>query len=270
MDLKLNFIGLNVSNFAASLHFYTAVLGMNAKNPKPDWAFLETTGMTLELFSGGMAPTPDRAWGQGQAVRPSIQVADLPGTIAALRRKGVQFTSDIERTAAGEQIEFITPERIHWTLAHAPAYPFSTSLHRPHIGWVELKVYHLAEQRAFYSKVMGLQPEEGEDGQVVLRQGTGEPHLFLETGGQLAAAWQVNQNFLQPSPPFVISFETSNIEQAATLLKSHKVPIVVDVTRREWGGTDLLIADVDGNPIQVVQYGTSQKAKPAIDPESSR
>lgn len=230
---------------------------MPAKDAKPDWAFFETTGMTLELFSRGMPPAPDRAWGRGQAIRPSIHVADLQATIDGLQRKGVVFTSDIESSLWGEQIEFIAPERIRWSLAHAPAYPFGSTLQKPHVGWVNMKVHHLGEQRAFYRDVMDLQLEDRTDGQVVFLQGRDGPRLLLERGGEEAPPLQVSQGLMRPAPPHMISFETDNIKQAAAQLKAQGVPLLLDVTHREWGGTDLLITDVDGNPIQVVQYGTA-------------
>lgn len=259
MDLRLNWLGLSVVGFDASLRFYTEVLGRPAKDAKSDWAFFETTGMTLELFSGGMPPAPDRAWGRGQAIRPSIHVTDLQATIDGLRRKGVVFTRDIHHTPWGEQLEFIAPERIRWTLAHAPAYSFGSTLQRPHVGWVEMKVHHLSEQRAFYRDVMGLQPEDRTDGHVVFLQGHDGPRLFLEPGGEEALPLQVSQGLIpiRPAPPHMISFETDNIKQAAAYLKAQGVPLLLDVTHREWGGTELLITDVDGNLIQVVQYGTA-------------
>ncbi len=257
MNLRLNWLGINVVDFDASLRFYTEVLGMTAKDVKPDWAFFETTGMTLELFSGGMPPAPDRAWGRGQAIRPSIHVANLQATINDLQRKGVVFTSDIESSPFGEQIEFMAPERIRWTLAHAPAYPFGSTLQKPHVGWIEMKVYHLKEQRAFYHDVMGLQLEDRTTGHVIFRQGRDEPRLLLEPGGEEAPPLQISQAIVRPAPPHMISFETNSIEQAAAHLKAQGVPLLIDVTQREWGGTDLLITDVDGNLIQVVQYGTA-------------
>jgi catechol 2,3-dioxygenase-like lactoylglutathione lyase family enzyme len=257
MDLRLNWLGLSVADFDASLRFYTEVLGMSAKDATSDWAFLETTGMTLELSSGGMPPAPERAWGRGQAIRPSIHVADLQATIEGLRRKGVAFSSDIERSPWGEQIEFMAPERIRWTLAHAPAYPFGSTLEKPHVGWVAMKVHRLVEQRAFYRDVMGLQAEDRTDGRVIFLQGRDEPRLLLEQGGEEAPPLQVSQGVLRPAPPHMLSFETDNIQQAAVYLKAQGVRFVLDVTRREWGGTDLLITDVDGNPIQVVQYRTA-------------
>jgi catechol 2,3-dioxygenase-like lactoylglutathione lyase family enzyme len=255
MALKLNWIGIHVSDFAASLRFYTDILGMNATDTKPDWAYFETSGMTFELFGGGLPPISDQSgWGQGQTVRPGIQVADLQGTIAEMRQRGVKFTGEIERTAFSEWIEFVAPENMRWTLAHAPSYPFSASLHKPHIGWVELKVDRLAEQRAFYRELLGVQPEDAGDGHVVLRQGPGEPLLFLETGGGRAVPFQINKGALQPLPSHLMSVETKDVQEAAAWLKSHNIPTLTEITRKDWGGIDLYIADPDGNPIQIVQY----------------
>lgn len=249
VDLKLNFLGITVADFEASYRFYTEVLGIEARHSKPDWAYLETTGMTFELFSGGVPPTPDRSWGRGQAIRPSFQIADLRRTISDLRRKGVVFVGDIESTTWGERIEFIAPEGIRWTLAYAPDYPFGSSLRKPHLGWVEMKAHSLPAQQAFYADVMGLRPEESDHTQVIFQQGLGEPLLFLKPGGHPLPAIQSRM-----LAPLFISFETDNIERAAAWIKSHNVPVLTDITHREWGGIDFIITDVDGNPVQVVQY----------------
>jgi predicted enzyme related to lactoylglutathione lyase len=249
MELKLNFLGVTVADFALSYRFYTETLGIEAKSSKPDWALLQTTGMTFELFSGGVPPSSDRTWGQGQTMRPGLQVADLQGTVSELRRKGVTFVGAIERTRRGERIEFIAPEGIRWTLAHAPGYPFASSLLKPHLGWVEMKAHNLTGQRAFYADVMGLRQEAGAEAQVVFRQEPGAPLLFLESGGQPLPA--VPSRMLAPT---FISFETDNIEHAADWIKSRAVPVLTDITHREWGGIDLIITDADGNPVQVVQY----------------
>jgi hypothetical protein len=37
-------------------------------------------------------------------------------------------------------------------------------------------------------------------------------------------------------------------------MKSHNVPILTEITRKDWGGIDFYITDQDGNPIQIVQY----------------
>ncbi|MCZ6530120.1 MAG: hypothetical protein O6949_07285 [Chloroflexi bacterium] len=50
MDFKLNFLGVTVADFEPSYRLYTEVLGIEARHSKPDWTYLETTGMTFELF----------------------------------------------------------------------------------------------------------------------------------------------------------------------------------------------------------------------------
>lgn len=211
--------------------------------------------MVFELFGDHRQPASDQfTWGHGQPVRPSIRVADLHGSVATLRQRGVQFTTDIQQTSFGEMVEFAAPENRRWTLVHAPSCPFGPTIDSPHINWLELKVIHLAEQQQFYKEILGLRPEDGENGQVILRQGPGEPILILEAGGQRAASFQIKENMLRPLPSHLISVETDNIEEAAGWMKSHKVPILTEITRKDWGGIDFYITDLDGNPIQIVQY----------------
>lgn len=255
LKLNLNWIGMYVSDFEGSLRFYTEGLGMKASSTKLNWAYFETTGMTFELFGGGLPPTPDRkGWGQGQTIRPAIQVADLREIIANLRQRGVQFVGEIEQRENTEWIEFVAPEEMRWTFVQAPAYPFNSVLEKTHIGWIELKVDHLAEQRAFYSEILGVQPEEDRQGRVIFRQNLGKPCLFLEEGGKMPVRLKISQGVFQPLPSHLISLETDNIEKAAAWLKFHKIPILIEITRKNWGGIDLYITDPDGNPIQVVQY----------------
>jgi predicted enzyme related to lactoylglutathione lyase len=150
MFLKLNWIGIHVADFQTSLRFYTEVLGIRASDTKPDWAYMETMGMVFELFGDSQQPALDQStWGHGQPVRPSIQVVDLHETVATLRQRGVQFIGDVEQILIGEMIEFIAPENLRWTLVQAPDHPASTTLNKPHIGWLELKVDRLAEQKWF-------------------------------------------------------------------------------------------------------------------------
>ena len=255
MFLKLNWIGLHVADFETSLRFYTDVLGIRASDTKSDWAYMETTGMVFELFGDSEQPASDQStWGHGQPVRPSIQVANLHETVAGLRQRGVQFTTDVEQTSFGEMVEFAAPENRRWTLVHTPSYPLDMNSNKIHIGWLELKVERLTEQQWFYSEVLGLQPENGKDGQVLLQQGPGEPILLLEPGGQRAAPFQIVQNALQPPPSHLMSVATDNIEEAAAWIKSHNVPVLTKMTRKDWGGIDFYITDMDSNPIQIVQY----------------
>lgn len=248
MGFKLNFLGITVADFEPSFRFYTELLGIEAKHSKPDWAAFQTKGMKFELFSGGSPLLSDRSWGRGQAIRPSFQVADLKSTISDLRRKGVAFVGDIQKTTWGESIEFTAPEGIRWTLVHAPSYPFGTGLRNPHLGLVEIKTQNLLRQRTFYADVMGLQPSDGTRDQVIFQQEPGEPLLFMEPSRQPLPAIQSRSQ-----DPIFISFETGNIKQAATYLKSHSIHLLTDISTHRWG-IDFFIKDVDGNSVQIVQY----------------
>src|SRR2546428_650718 len=105
MDFKLNFLGITVADFDSSFDFYSKVLGIEAKHSKPNWAAFQTSGMKFELFSGGAPASPDRSWGNGQAVRPSFQIANLQETVSELQGKGVRFVGDITKASWGEYIE---------------------------------------------------------------------------------------------------------------------------------------------------------------------
>jgi predicted enzyme related to lactoylglutathione lyase len=276
MDFVLNFVGVVVADFARSFRFYTEVLGVEAQDAKEAWAFMETTGLVWELFGEGVPPPPDRAWGRGQANRPAIHVADLPRAIAELRARDVAFAGELERRRWGDRIELVAPEGIRWTLVQARDLPAAASryarwprtvsalaaslsaseLRTPHLGWVELKACDVAGQRAFYHDVMGLRPDDAGDGRVVCRQRPGEPLLFLEAGGQAAPTGRGELGEGDPvvRSPVWLSFETADIERADAQLRARGVRVLVDVTERNWGGIDTIIADADGNPIQVVQY----------------
>jgi hypothetical protein len=61
--------------------------------------------------------------------------------------------------------------------------------------------------------------------------------------------------------PMWISFETKDVKRANSWLKEQNVTILHPLTyHKDWLGTDIIIADMDGNPIQVVQYGQMNDA----------
>ena len=63
MDFKLNFLGVNVVHFDEAFHFFTQILGIRSRYVESNWAYLETTGMTFELFGDGTPSTSERDWG---------------------------------------------------------------------------------------------------------------------------------------------------------------------------------------------------------------
>jgi len=66
---------------------------------------------------------------------------------------------------------------------------------------------------------------------------------------------QWEDNAVRAFPVFP-SLMTTDIQSVYAYLKSKGVTILRDIiSNQDWGGTDLHIADSDGNGIQVVQYG---------------
>lgn len=266
MDVELNFMGVCVADWHTSYRFYTEILGMHAELD-PDlgtWASLGggwdayragSKSMIVELFDGGRPAGGGRAWGHKQGIRPGIQVDDLEAVVVAARARGVPFTGQVEETDWGQRIEFTAPEGIRWILSQVPGRPSSPDLFKPHIGHVEIKAHDLAGQEAFYRNVIGMHLESENQTQVILGQGTGKPWLTLESGGEK----QINDPAWASDParghPIFISFMTSDIEDVAALLREANVTVLKGIERHaDWGGTDLIIADVDGNSLQIGNY----------------
>jgi predicted enzyme related to lactoylglutathione lyase len=267
--MEMNFIGVTAADWHAACDFYTQRLGIGFKETNPalgNWAKLgagltdywsgKNRGMIFELFDGGPAGNKDRRWGHKQGFRPSIQVDHLDTMVAAAKARGVPFTGEIETTDWGRRIEFSAPDGVRWTLSEARGRPACADLAMPFIGHIELKARDVAGQKAFYRDIMGLQLESETARRIILGQGPGKAWLTIEPGGEK----QTNPPELAKEPtqghPIFISFMTHHIDQVAARLRKSGVVILRDVTRHpDWEGTDLIIADVDGNAIQVVQYG---------------
>lgn len=267
--MELNFIGATAANWHAACEFYTERLGIGSKETYPafgNWAKLgagpnnywsgKFRSMIFELFDGRPPGNKARHWGHRQGFRPSIQVDSLDAMVAAARARGVPFTGEIETTDWGRRIEFSAPEGVRWTLSEARGRPACSDLAQPFIGHVELKAHDVAGQKAFYRDVMGLQLESENARCIILGQGPGKAWLTIEPGGEK----QVNSPALAKEPtqghPIFISFMTYHLDQVAARLRKSGVTILREVKRHpDWEGTDIIIADVDGNAIQVVQYG---------------
>ncbi|HWA28915.1 MAG TPA: VOC family protein [Lacunisphaera sp.] len=270
--LEMNFLGIVAADWPSACEFYTKRLGvrLTATNPTyGNWAQLgagwdehasgKSRSMILELFEGGPAGNNDRRWGHRQGIRPSIQVDNLDAMVAAARARGVMFTGEIETVAWGRRIEFSAPDGVRWTLSEARGRPAGSDLALPLIGHVELKAHDVAGQKAFYRDVMGLQFESEDARGIILVQGPGKAWLTIEPGGERQANSPAASRTALGQPinqPLFISFMTHHLDQVAARLKKAGVTILRGIERHpDWGGTDLIITDVDGNAIQVVQYG---------------
>jgi len=267
--VELNFIGVTAADWHAAFDFYTKTLGVGLAATNPaygNWALFgggwkdyesgKSRSMIFELFEHGLPGIADRHWGHRQGYRPGIQVDDLDAMVAAARSRGVPFTGEIETTEWGRRIEFSAPEGVRWTLSEARSRPAGSDLAQPLIGHIEIKAHDVDGQKAFYRDVMGLQVEsEGARG-IILGQAPGKAWLTIEPGGEKQTTPPELAKEPYQAHPIFISFMTYRLDLVAARLRKAGVTILREVTPHPlWGGTDLIIADVDGNVIQVVQYG---------------
>lgn len=266
VDLTFNFIGVNAVDVQRAFTFYTDVLGVRPAMPPDDpdsWAMLvagwdespvpDGRGLRCELFERAGGAADERWWGRNQNLRPSIQVADLPAVIGELEDRGVTFTGELEDTARGRSIVFAAHDGVRWSLAHAPEYPAGPGVQTPYLGWVDLKAADLDVQVDFYTRIMGLEVGERSASRVRLDQGSGDPLLFLEPGGERVTVKEGRESPFDVQPVWM-SFETPDITDAKAWLTDHDVTLLRDVESHDWAGTDLLTRDPEGNPLQVVEY----------------
>lgn len=261
---KLNFLLLLVKDLDSSLDFYTRKMRFELIHRGASGATLSNgwmrslkaaqRGFTVEVFPEVSRLADGRSWGRGQAVRPGIVIPDLDATVTELRQRGIRFTGDVVERPWGRQIEFVAAEDVRWTLVEAPDSALADR-DRLNVGWVELKVSDLEAQKHFYRDVFGLRIEEKDDEPVVLRQEEGEPFVVLVPGGETTAADSPLRIADLYSGPLMLSVETSDVEKAAAWAKSHGAAVLQDVVHHEtWDGSDMKIADPDGNTVQIVEY----------------
>ena len=100
-----------VTDVDAAISFYCDHLGFKeVMHPAPAFAMLTRGDLRLVLSAsnpaaGGGQPMPDgRKQEPGGWNRFAIEVSDLAGTVAALRRAGIRFRNDIVTGVGGKQI----------------------------------------------------------------------------------------------------------------------------------------------------------------------
>ena len=252
----LSFMGMTVHNVEATVDFLTQCLGVRPVHTRSNWAMLSngwvdpvvegSLGLTWELFEASESAGIERF----QAVRPSFVVQRLAALTEELRERGVPLGEPSVDGKWGPSIELVTPEGTRLLLAEDFDDPGPKDLRRPQVGWVEVQTRDHSAQVEFYSRVFGLQREaRGEV--VVLSQGPAAPSLRLLPSPLVVPA-QTSQPGLLDVPVWV-SFETTNASAAASWFEDQAV-VVLQQPRFRGFGTEIVIADVDGNPIQVVDY----------------
>lgn len=265
VNLTFNFIGVSVVDWHSAFNFFTETLGLKFQlEPKHgNWAIFGgawdayyhqgSRSAIFELFDRGRAVT-ERHWGVNQGIRPGFQVSNLE---SAMTKLDIPFTMD-ERPW-GKTAEFVTVEGIRFALAELPNSPYWDDLSTPYIGHVAIKCADFEAMQTFYCDALGFTRTESGTDYALLTQPDGFPSVILEHGGSQSTfdvrntPWE--DNAVRAFPVF-LSVMTADIRSAYSHLQSNDVTVMRGLIANDsWGGTDVHIADPDGNPIQVVQYG---------------
>lgn len=149
----------------------------------------------------------------------------------------------------------VDPEGIRWGLTQDTKV--ATDWIHPLVAGIELKAKNLEAQVTFYTKILGMTVDRETVRGIQLVQSDAEAWLRIVPGGRSATA-PTEKNPHRPAffHPIWISFETQAVNEANNWLLGQNVQILRPLTYHEdWKGTDILLADVDGNVVQVVQYG---------------
>jgi catechol 2,3-dioxygenase-like lactoylglutathione lyase family enzyme len=100
-----------VNDVGNSITFYVTHLGFKeVMHPGPDFAMLERGELRLVLSrpnpsAGGGQPMPDgRSQEPGGWNRFAVEVKDIAGMVAAMRRAGVRFRNEIVTGVGGKQV----------------------------------------------------------------------------------------------------------------------------------------------------------------------
>lgn len=117
MELRLDWIGVQVFSLEESIAFYRDGLGLRLKHASEDIAILVTPdGITIELFAGGLRSVAPRLWAGVNARMPGFEVQDLPRAAEHLKGRGVNFITPIEVEDWGRFAYFVDPDGNQWQL----------------------------------------------------------------------------------------------------------------------------------------------------------
>jgi len=255
IGLTLNWFGMAVHDVPAASDFYSQRLGFSFLEDEADplWRQFQTRCTTFELFQAHPQRLTVNAWGDGQAFRPFILVDKLSAALDRLQRQGISFSR--AESSVGKLLEMVGPENIRWSLMESTGIQMDWA--HPTIGGIELKAVDLDAQKAFYTEILGMTFEREVEGSLFLSQPDELARLLIHPGGVFthppAPAGEEKPAYFYP---IWISFETQNVKHANVWLKQQNAVILHPLTYHEdWNGTDIILADGDGNAVQVVQYG---------------
>lgn len=217
-----------------------------------DYVLGRSRGLVCELFEGGGSAPP--------AIGLGLQVRDVQGALEKASARGARFEPEVAGPVhpAGAHLE--GPAGVRWSLHQTDTARSADDLSEPEITRVELHVADLQGQIEFYHRILGL-PNVTRDGfrTIVLRQHPDGPELVLLPGGRRHVPdprWKEQPALGQK---VFLGFMTEDIHRAASQLKSAGVRILHEVEHHDWDGTDLIVADADGNAVQVFKLDTDHR-----------
>ena len=261
-DFELNFAGVCAADWPSSFRFYTEALGIRTRSRRGNWALLgsgwdrylagRSRGLVFELFERGRRSSDVDA--EEQAIRLGIQVRDLEKSMAIASARGVHFASPIQAEGNIRRVEFMTPERIQWILWSASGARPADDFSEPDITLAEIRVQDLRGQIAFYRDVLGMRIQGRQTSRIVLRQAPDGPQVVLKPGGRKHVVDPIEMHEPAISQPVFLSFMTRNVRGAWAQLRDAGALMLQSIKHHDWGGTDLVVADADGNAVQVVEY----------------
>lgn len=261
-DLEWNFAGLCVPDWPGAFQFYTEVLGFRERSRDGSWALLgagwdryragDSRGLVLELFEGGgggslAGPNPE------PTIRLGITVRDLDATVRAVAARGGSFVTPVKPGRGMSRAELLAPGGARWILEEDARCRETTGLAEPEIKLAEMGVADLEAQRSFYHKVLGMGVVEEGGSHVVLQQAPDGPLLVLRPGGRRHSVAPEWARAPARSQPVFLSFMTHDVKAVEEQLRNAGVVTLHPVAHHDWGGTDWIVADADGNAVQIYQ-----------------
>lgn len=108
-------IRYQVKDVARSIEFYTEQLGLTLDR-KHLPAFAQVSGANFKLVLSGPGASGSRAMPEGEKQEPGgwnrimLEVDDLPATIEAFEKRGLNFRNEMEEGPGGKQIQLEDPD----------------------------------------------------------------------------------------------------------------------------------------------------------------
>ncbi|MFO0911595.1 MAG: VOC family protein [Pirellulales bacterium] len=150
-------------------------------------------------------------------------------------------------------MELESPEGVYWILQSSPGVTASNNLSDPTIGFVEMKTQDLDAQVAFYQDVLGMRIIDRQPERVTLAVAADRPPVILLPGGQKQAIDVERHPDPALAQPIFLGFMARDLKQSAARIRKNNVSILKDVEHHDWNGTDMILADADGNAVQIFE-----------------